>query len=62
MNFLSMWQFWIGIGIGIFIGCIIGYFVATLSFISGLENRLEELDTITFLDTITDDLNNIISM
>jgi len=62
MNFLSMWQFWIGIGIGIFIGCIIGYFVAALCFISGQASRREELDTITFLDTITDDLNKIISM
>ena len=42
MNFLSMWQFWIGIGIGIFIGSIIGYFVATFYFINTLENRLEE--------------------
>jgi len=62
MNFLSMWQFWIGIGIGIFIGCIIGYFVVALSFISRQENRLKELDTINFLDTIIDDLNNIISI
>jgi len=43
MNFLSMWQFWIGFGIGIFIGCIVGYFVAALCFISGRESRLEEM-------------------
>ncbi|MBA7697361.1 hypothetical protein ES703_106026 [subsurface metagenome] len=42
MNFLSMWQFWIGFAIGIFIGCIIGYFVAALCCISGRASRLEE--------------------
>jgi len=62
MNFLSMWQFWIGFGVGIFIGCIIGYFVAARCFISGQASRREGLDTITFLDTITDNLNKIISM
>jgi len=43
MNFLSMWQFWIGFAIGIFIGCIIGYFVVALCCISGRESRLEEM-------------------
>jgi len=42
MNFLSMWQFWIGVGIGIFIGCIIGYFVAALCCVSGRASRFEE--------------------
>ena len=42
MKFLSMWQFWIGFGVGIFIGSIIGYFVAALCCISGRESRLEE--------------------
>lgn len=42
MNFLSMWQFWIGLAVGVFIGNIIGYFVAALCCISGRESRLEE--------------------
>jgi len=42
MNFLSMWQFWIGFGVGIFIGNIIGYFVAALCCISARASRQEE--------------------
>ena len=42
MNFLSMWQFWIGLAIGVFIGGIVGFFVAALCCISGRASRREE--------------------
>jgi len=40
MSFFKSWAFWLLVGI--FIGCIIGYFVAALCFISARESRLEE--------------------
>ena len=43
MNFLSMWQFWIGLTVGCFIGGIVGYFTAALCFISAQASRLEEM-------------------
>jgi len=42
MNFLSMWQFWIGVAVGIVIANIIGYFVVALCFISPRASRFEE--------------------
>lgn len=41
MNFLSMWQFWIGLAIGIFIGCMVGYYLAAFFCVHGRERRLE---------------------
>jgi len=42
MNFLSMWQFWIGVAVGCFIASIIGYFVVALCCIRRRASRLEE--------------------
>lgn len=38
MEFLSTWQFWLGI----FIGAIVGFFVAALCAVSGRASREEE--------------------
>jgi len=40
MSFFKSWAFWMLVGI--FIGSIIGYFVAALCCISGRESRIEE--------------------